>query len=47
VVERFNAAGYNGFDLFFIFSGVASLAASLLLPVIRRPRPRPYDDEPA
>jgi PAT family beta-lactamase induction signal transducer AmpG len=47
VVETFDAAGHNGFDLFFIFSGVASLAAILLLPVIRRARPRPYDDEPA
>jgi PAT family beta-lactamase induction signal transducer AmpG len=47
MVETFDQAGYNGFDLFFILSGVASLAAILLLPVIRRARPRPSDEEPA
>jgi PAT family beta-lactamase induction signal transducer AmpG len=47
VVETFNQAGYNGFDLFFIFSGVVSLAAILLLPVIRNARPRPYESAPA
>ena len=47
MVETFEQAGYNGFDLFFIFSGVASLAALLFLPVIRRVRPREPDEEPA
>ena len=40
----FDRAGYRGFDLFFILSGVLSLAALLFLPVITRARPRPADD---
>ncbi|MGQ0588587.1 MAG: permease [Sphingosinicella sp.] len=47
MVESFNAAGYNGFDLFFLLSGVASLAAILFLPLIGRARPRPRDDDEA
>ncbi len=47
IVESFNAAGYRGFDLFFILSGVASLAAILFLPLIARARPRPRDDKEA
>ena len=46
MVEAFDRAGYPGFDLFFILSGVLSLAALLLLPVIARARPRAPDDEP-
>ena len=45
MVERFEAAGYDGFDMFFLLSGVLSLAAILLLPVIVRARPRPFEDE--
>ena len=44
MVASFDRAGYNGFDLFFILSGVVSLAALLFLPVITRARPRPADD---
>ena len=47
MVESFNAAGYNGFDFFFLLSGVASLAAILFLPLIGRARARPRDDEEA
>ncbi|MXO76028.1 permease [Altererythrobacter aerius] len=43
VVERLDAAGYAGFDLFFIASGVISLAAILFLPIVTRARPRPDD----
>ncbi|HEY0013169.1 MAG TPA: permease [Allosphingosinicella sp.] len=43
VVERLDGAGYNGFDLFFILSGVLSLAAILLLPIVAYARPRPDD----
>jgi PAT family beta-lactamase induction signal transducer AmpG len=46
MVESFDRTGYRGFDLFFILSGVLSLAALLLLPVIRRARPRAPDDDP-
>ena len=46
MVEAFDQAGYPGFDMFFILSGVASLAAILLLPVISRARPRPLDTPP-
>ena len=42
-VVGFNAAGYNGFDLFFLISGVVSLAALLFLPFIARAKPRPLD----
>jgi PAT family beta-lactamase induction signal transducer AmpG len=45
MVESFDAAGYDGFDVFFIISGVASLAAILFLPLIARANPRPRDDE--
>jgi PAT family beta-lactamase induction signal transducer AmpG len=45
IVESFNAAGYDGFDLFFLLSGVVSLAAILFLPFISRARPRPSDAE--
>jgi PAT family beta-lactamase induction signal transducer AmpG len=47
MVEQFDRAGYRGFDLFFLLSGVLSLAALLFLPVIRRARPRPPDEEAA
>ncbi|TFI60136.1 permease [Sphingomonas parva] len=43
MVESFDRAGYRGFDLFFILSGVLSLAALLFLPLIARARPRPSD----
>lgn len=44
IVEAFDRAGYRGFDIFFLLSGVLSLAALLFLPVIARARPRPSDD---
>ncbi|QAY79755.1 permease [Sphingosinicella sp. BN140058] len=44
IVERFDQAGYRGFDIFFLLSGVLSLAALLFLPVIARARPRPSDE---
>ena len=47
MVETFDRAGYRGFDLFFILSGVLSLAALLFLPLIRRARPRAPDDAAA
>ena len=47
IVEALDKAGYRGFDLFFILSGVLSLAALLFLPLVARARPRPPDDEPA
>ena len=43
VVSQLDAAGYNGFDLFFLASGVVSLAALLFLPVIARAKARPDD----
>lgn len=43
VIERLDAAGYNGFDMFFLASGVISLAALLFLPVVARATPRPDD----
>jgi len=43
IVERLNAGGYNGFDVFFFASGVVSLAALLFLPLIARATPRPDD----
>jgi PAT family beta-lactamase induction signal transducer AmpG len=43
IVESLDAAGYRGFDLFFILSGVLSLAAIAFLPTIARIRPRPDD----
>lgn len=45
VVGQFDNAGYNGFDLFFLASGVISLAAILFLPLIGRAKPR-ADDRP-
>jgi len=44
IVESLDRAGYRGFDLFFILSGVLSLAALLFLPLISRARPRPSDE---
>lgn len=44
IVETFDRAGYRGFDLFFILSGVVSLAALPFLPVIARARARSADD---
>lgn len=44
MVAQFDRAGYDGFDLFFLLSGVLSLAAILLIPLIRRARPRPPDE---
>ncbi|MET0246488.1 MAG: permease [Sphingomonas sp.] len=43
VIERLDAAGYNGFDMFFLASGVISLAALLFLPIVARATPRPDD----
>ena len=47
IVEGLDRAGYRGFDLFFILSGLLSLAALLFLPMIAKARPRAPDDEPA
>jgi PAT family beta-lactamase induction signal transducer AmpG len=47
IVERLDQAGYPGFDLFFVLSGLLSLAAILFLPFIARARARAPDDEPA
>jgi PAT family beta-lactamase induction signal transducer AmpG len=47
MVESFDAAGYNGFDLFFLISGIASLAAILFLPFIARATPRPPEEAAA
>jgi PAT family beta-lactamase induction signal transducer AmpG len=44
IVEALDRAGHRGFDLFFLLSGVLSLAALLFLPIIARARPRPSDD---
>lgn len=41
IVENLDQQGYNGFDLFFILSGVLSLAAIVFLPTLARIRPRP------
>jgi PAT family beta-lactamase induction signal transducer AmpG len=43
IVENLDQAGYNGFDLFFLLSGVLSLAAIGFLPLLARIRPRPDD----
>ena len=43
VVSRLDAAGYNGFDMFFLASGVISLAAILFLPFVTRAKPRQDD----
>ncbi len=45
MVESFDRMGYRGFDLFFILSGVLSLAAILFLPLIGRAHPRPSDED--
>jgi MFS transporter, PAT family, beta-lactamase induction signal transducer AmpG len=45
VVEQLDASGYRGFDLFFLASGVASLAALAFLPLLAGLKPRP-DDRP-
>ncbi|HZF94189.1 MAG TPA: permease [Allosphingosinicella sp.] len=47
IVARLDASGYDGFDLFFLLSGVLSLAALVFLPIVSRARPRPDDLEPA
>ena len=47
VVEWLNGIGLNGFDAFFLASGVISLAALLFLPVLAGVKPRPDDREPA
>jgi PAT family beta-lactamase induction signal transducer AmpG len=47
IVQQLDRAGYNGFDLFFILSGVLSLAAILFLPLVGRVSPRPLDLEEA
>ena len=47
IVETLDKAGYPGFDLFFILSGVLSLGALVFLPLIARARPRAPDEEPA
>jgi PAT family beta-lactamase induction signal transducer AmpG len=47
IVTTLDRAGYRGFDLFFILSGVLSLAAILFLPIVARAKPRPPDDEPS
>ena len=43
IVTAFDEAGLDGFDLFFILSGVLSLAALPFLPVLARIRPRADD----
>jgi PAT family beta-lactamase induction signal transducer AmpG len=43
MVKQFDEAGFNGFDLFFLLSGVLSLAAILFLPLLARIEPRPDD----
>jgi MFS transporter, PAT family, beta-lactamase induction signal transducer AmpG len=43
MVKSFDAMGINGFDAFFLLSGIASLAAVLFLPLLARIRPREDD----
>ena len=43
MVEAFNKANLPGWDLFFLISGIASLAAILLLPLIAGAKPREAD----
>ncbi|WP_025560371.1 hypothetical protein [Sphingomonas sp. UNC305MFCol5.2] len=45
-VTWLDKAGFNGFDMFFLASGVISLAALLFLPLLANARPRPDDREP-
>jgi PAT family beta-lactamase induction signal transducer AmpG len=47
IVEGLDRAGYPGFDLFFLLSGVLSLAALVFLPVIAKARPRAPDALPS
>jgi PAT family beta-lactamase induction signal transducer AmpG len=46
IVTRLDQAGYNGFDMFFLASGVISLAALLFLPLLANAKPRPDDRVP-
>lgn len=46
IVSKLDAAGYNGFDLFFYASGIISLAALLFLPLLAKAQPRLDDREP-
>ena len=43
MVKTFDEAGFDGFDLFFLLSGILSLAAILFLPFLARIRPRRDD----
>ena len=43
VVERLDAGGLPGFDLFFLASGAISLAAIVFIPLVARARPREDD----
>ena len=43
IVKQLDDSGLNGFDLFFMLSGVLSLAAILFLPFLGRIEPRPDD----
>ena len=43
IVTRLDAAGYDGFDVFFFASGVISLAALLFLPMLAKAKPRADD----
>ncbi|HEX8468572.1 MAG TPA: permease [Allosphingosinicella sp.] len=43
IVKQLDDSGLNGFDLFFMLSGVLSLAAILFLPFLARIAPRPDD----
>lgn len=43
IVKALDNAGHNGFDIFFLISGVASLAAIPFLPLLARIKPRPDD----
>lgn len=45
IVVRLDAAGFNGFDVFFLASGAISLGAILFLPALARIRPRPVDGQ--
>ncbi len=47
IVEGLDQAGYRGFDLFFLLSGLLSLAAIFFMPVLAKARPRAPDEEPA
>ena len=44
MVQSFDEAGLPGWDMFFLISGAASLAALPLLPLIARARPREPDE---